>query len=211
MLVDAHQQRPPGRSLSGGVRARVLLAKLLLQPANLLVLDEPTNDLYAPTLAALEEMLEDFAGTALVVTHDRWFLERVATAILAFEDPPPDGNRRPGQVRLWQGNYSTWRALAGGTTSVATAAKVAAVPAASKPPPKKGLSFNEKRELDGLMPEIERREAELATLEAQLGDPQLYVARGAEVATKLDQKARMRSELDALIARWEELESRSGT
>lgn len=204
MLFDAHQQRQPVRSLSGGERARVLLAKLLLQPANLLVLDEPTNDLDAPTLAALEELLEEFTGTALVVTHDRWFLERVATAILAFEPG--------GKVRLWQGNYSTWRGLAKAAADEKPALSPSTVrPVESRPAPapKKGLSFAEKRELDGLMPRIEVIEAALKVLEGELADPRLYAERGAEVGDKLAQKEKRQAELTTLLARWEDLESRS--
>ena len=209
MLFDTHQQRQPVRSLSGGERARVLLAKLLLQPANLLVLDEPTNDLDAPTLAALEELLEEFTGSALVVTHDRWFLERVATAILAFEGD--------GRVRLWQGNYSTWRALARAQEQEARAAGNAAAKAptpserpAPKVAPKKALSFAEKRELDGLMPKIEALEARLGALELELADPQLYAERRDEVAAKLASKQQGKTELETLLARWESLEARAG-
>ncbi len=204
MLFDTHQQRQPVRSLSGGERARVLLAKLLLQPANLLVLDEPTNDLDAPTLAALEEMLEEFTGTALVVTHDRWFLERVATAILAFE-----GN---GRVRLWQGNYSTWRALSKAKEQeVAKEGPVkASAPERATNKTSKGLTFAEKRELEGLMPKIEALETLLQALEAELADPTLYAERGGEVAGKLASQAEGKAELELLLERWESLESRAG-
>ena len=204
MLFDAHQQRQPVRSLSGGERARVLLAKLLLRSANLLVLDEPTNDLDAPTLAALEELLEEFEGSALVVTHDRWFLERVATAILAFEGE--------GRVTLYQGNYSTWRALSARAAADAPP-RPAAVPKSdlpkNEPPKKKGLTFAEKRELEGLMPRIEQIESELAALEAELADPTLYAARGGEVPQKLAAKERAQAQLAGALARWEELEARA--
>src|SRR4029079_14046225 len=99
-LFDPSKQRQPVGALSGGERARVVLAKLLLSPANLLVLDEPTNDLDTATLSALEEMLTEMNATALVVTHDRWFLDRVATGIVAFEGD--------AQVVRYEGDWTTY-------------------------------------------------------------------------------------------------------
>ncbi|MDQ3032597.1 MAG: ABC-F family ATP-binding cassette domain-containing protein [Myxococcota bacterium] len=210
MLFDPDQQRQPVGALSGGERARVLLAKMLLEPANLLILDEPTNDLDAPTLAALEEMLVEFDGTALVVTHDRWFLERVATAILAFEGG--------GRVRRWAGNYSTWRALRAGEEQgraeaeaevLATAKRASDVPPAGKArPKKKGLSFAETRELDGMMARIEASEADIARREAELADPAIYASRGAELPALLEALEAARASLTGLMTRWEDLESR---
>ena len=213
MLFDADQQRQPVGALSGGERARVLLARMLLESANLLVLDEPTNDLDAPTLAALEEMLSEFEGTALVVTHDRWFLERVATAILAFEGD--------GKVRRWAGNYSTWRSLRAeedarlaaereeseGAKKKAAAAK--GTPAGA-PAKKKGLSFAEKRELEGIFDRIAEREAEVERMQEELADPSVYAARGAEVPAMLEALEKAKLEVAALMARWEDLEARKG-
>src|SRR5260221_3561662 len=102
-LFDPAKQRTPVGSLSGGERARVVLAKLLAEPANLVILDEPTNDLDVATLGALEQMLLDFGGTSIVVTHDRWFLDRIATSLLAFEGE--------GRVVRHAGNYETYRRL----------------------------------------------------------------------------------------------------
>lgn len=205
MLFDTDQQKQPVGALSGGERARVLLAKMLLEPANLLILDEPTNDLDAPTLAALEEMLVEFDGTALVVTHDRWFLERIATAIIAFEGD--------AKVRRWAGGYSTWRAL----SSALEDEQAASAPSTSKPeasknrsrPPKKGLSFTEKHELAGMMERITERESEIARLEAELADPAIYMAHGADVPTLLASLEQARESLAKLVARWEELETKS--
>jgi ATP-binding cassette subfamily F protein uup len=209
MLFDADQQRQPVSALSGGERARVVLAKLLLAPANLLVLDEPTNDLDAPTLASLEEMLVEIDATALVVTHDRFFLERVATAILAFEGE--------GRVRRWPGNYSTWRALRAQDDAaraeearpalVAAAAATSAESARARPK-KKGLSFAEKRELDEILPRIEATEAEIAALETELQDPAMYASRGAEVPGKLAALESAKAKLEEIMARWEALEAR---
>jgi ATP-binding cassette subfamily F protein uup len=206
MLFDADQQRQPVGALSGGERARVLLAKMLLEPANLLILDEPTNDLDAPTLAALEEMLVEWGGTALVVTHDRWFLERIATAIIAFE--------KGAKVKRWAGGYSTWRALslAAEEEQLADAQTTKAderAPKNKSRPPKKGLSFAEKRELGGMMDRISEREAEIARLEAELADPAVYTTRGPEVPQLLESLAQARELLTQLLARWEELETKS--
>ncbi|AKF05935.1 ABC-F family ATP-binding cassette domain-containing protein [Sandaracinus amylolyticus] len=210
MLFDADQQRQPVGALSGGERARVLLARMLLESANLLILDEPTNDLDAPTLAALEEMLSEFDGTALVVTHDRWFLERVATAILAFEGD--------GRVRRWAGSYSTWRALraqedarlAEERADAEAAAKKTAAPARAAAPAakKKGLSGAEKRELEGIFEKIEAREAEVARMEAELADASVYATRGAEVPAMLAALEAAKAEVATMMARWEELEAR---
>ena len=226
MLFDGHQQRQPVSALSGGERARVLIAKMMLESANLLVLDEPTNDLDAPTLGALEEMLGEFEGTALVVTHDRWFLERVATAILAFE---PIGAERGGEqrsnVRKWEGNYSTWRALSAAqgvetpkvsagrsrpSQAPAPVTPAQPAPAAVEPPPtkKKALSFKEQRELDGILEKIEASEAEVLRLEKELGDPDVYAKRGAQISSLIDEVEAAKVARDTLIARWEELESK---
>lgn len=230
MLFTADQQRQPVSALSGGERARVLLARMLLQSANLLILDEPTNDLDAPTLSSLEEMLSEFEGAAIVVTHDRWFLERVATSILAFEGE--------GKVRRWAGSYSTWRSLAAeeaeraiqseerrgqdgssvgkvdpslaGKSSETKSAAKSALAGAAEPTTKSAkrkLSFSERRELDGMLDRIDEHETEIARREADLNDPQLYASRGAEVADLLAALERKKAELETLMARWEELES----
>src|SRR5690606_33416327 len=128
-LFDAEQQRQPVATLSGGEKARVLLAKLLLTPTNLFVLDEPTNDLDVATLAALEELLVEVNGTALVVTHDRWFLDRVATAVLAFEGS--------GKVVRYPGGYTMYRALRRAAEEPAAAAADAPRPPAEPPAPKR--------------------------------------------------------------------------
>jgi ATP-binding cassette subfamily F protein uup len=127
--------------------------------------------------------------------------------------PPRSSPSEPGgKVRLWQGNYSTWRGLAKAAADEKPALSPSAVrPVESRPAPapKKGLSFAEKRELDGLMPRIEVIEAALKVLEGELADPRLYAERGAEVGDKLAQKEKRQAELTTLLARWEDLESRS--
>ncbi len=207
---DGHAQRRLASSLSGGERARVALAKILKDGANMLLLDEPTNDLDTSTLAALEELLDGWPGCALIVSHDRAFLDQVATGILAFEGD--------GRVLAYPGNYDTYRRLRSeaekarreATTTTATALKQA-----SQPPPKaeiandlKPLSFAERKELDGLMEVIAAAEVKVQALEAELADPALYASRGAEVAPL---RARLQHESDAVAAlyqRWEQLELR---
>ncbi|HEY8430385.1 MAG TPA: ABC-F family ATP-binding cassette domain-containing protein, partial [Sandaracinaceae bacterium] len=198
-LFDAEQQRQPVATLSGGEKARVLLAKLLLTPANLFVLDEPTNDLDVATLAALEELLLEVNGTALVVTHDRWFLDRVATGVLAFEGG--------GRVVRYPGGYTMYRALR-------PSAEPASAPAPARPrakpaaPKRRGLTYGEQLELEGIIDRIAAAEEKVAALEAQLADPEVYADGGGAAAQLVASLERARDELAELMARWEELESK---
>lgn len=212
-LFDSHKQRQPVGSLSGGERARVALAKMLSQSANLIMLDEPTNDLDVATLGSLEQMLTELDGSALVVTHDRWFLNRVATSILAFEGE--------GRVVRYAGNYDAYReqkAHADAAQAEVEAAKEAARPAsppnspASKPAPKpsgkSGLTYAEQKELDGILDRIEKAEEQVSSFEAELADPSLYATRGGEVPAMLEQLEKARTEAKRLTERWEELETK---
>lgn len=212
-LFDTHKQRQPVASLSGGERARVALAKMLSQSANLIMLDEPTNDLDVATLGALEEMLVDFEGSAIVVTHDRWFLNRIATAILAFEGD--------GRVVRYAGNYDDFReqrAHAAAASAEAVPAKPAAAPV-PRPPPAAGksaraegkpaaLTYAERTELEGILDRIDAAEGTVSELEAALADPSLYATRGQEVTGIVEQLDRARAEAARLLARWEELETK---
>ena len=219
MLFDTHQQRQPVGSLSGGERARVLVARMLLTPSSLLVLDEPTNDLDMATLSALETMLTKFDGTALVVTHDRYFLDRVATAIVAFE-----GN---GRVVRYAGNYSMYRALradrersaresksskeSGKRASVSPAPASKSAPAAPPVAKKKStLTYGERIELDGMLPQIAEAETALARLDAEAADPELFTTRREEAPKKLAALDHQRATVAKLYARWEELEAKRG-
>ena len=198
-------------TLSGGERARVALAKILASSANLLVLDEPTNDLDVSTLAALEAMILEFEGTALIVSHDRWFLDRLATSILAFEEG--------GTVRRYHGNYTDYReavsarrsretaASKGSTASRSAATKTSAAPGEQSAARK--LSQAERRELESLMPRIEAAEQEVTTLEAELADPDSYAGGGEGVRDLLRRLDDARTHVAGLIARWEELEERA--
>jgi ATP-binding cassette subfamily F protein uup len=206
---DSYKQRQPVGSLSGGERARVALARLLRQSTNLLILDEPTNDLDVATLAALEAMLVELGVTALVVTHDRWFLDRVATSILSFE--------RDGKAVLYPGNYETYRRLRAQVEQERSAARSASLaPAAAKRTEpasasgkKRGLSVTEQRELAALPDAIETAEARVRELDLTLADPATYAARGKQGMSALSAElTRAKAEVERLTARWEELELR---
>ncbi len=203
-LFDPSKQRQKVGSLSGGERARVGLAKMLKMGANLLLLDEPTNDLDVTTLAALEEMLSTWPGCALVVTHDRYFLNRIATSVLAFE-------RGSTEVLLYPGGYDDYRAIRDARRAEAEArsAPVRGSPKASASPPKaKSLTYAERLELDKIMEVIEGAEAELAALEAKLSDPALYTSGGKDAKALEEARARGAERVKALTQRWEDLEAR---
>jgi ABC transport system ATP-binding/permease protein len=196
------QQRQRVGTLSGGERARVAMAKFLLEPANVLLLDEPTNDLDVSTLAALEELLVETAATVLFVTHDRYFLDRVATAVLSFEGD--------GQVIRYEGGYQSLQRLRARHPAAPTRPPAPA-PASPPPParrPRAGLTFNEKHELEQLMPRIEEAEAELAAIDQELADPTLYARRGTEVPALQTRRDQAQAAVDQLMARWEELEAK---
>jgi ATP-binding cassette subfamily F protein uup len=211
-LFDGEKQRQKVGSLSGGERARVALAKALHHGANLLLLDEPTNDLDVSTLGALEELLETWPGCALIVSHDRYFLDRVATSTLAFEGD--------GVVTRYPGGYESYRSLRE-QAERARAERAAAdadrkPPAASRgtagaeatPPGPKPLSFAEKKELDGILDAITAIEARVGALEARLSSPELYSGDPAEAARVRAEHQAAQRELAERTARWEELEAR---
>ncbi|MDC0719400.1 ABC-F family ATP-binding cassette domain-containing protein [Nannocystis bainbridge] len=202
-LFDTSTYAQKVGSLSGGERARVALAVLLSGASNLVLLDEPTNDLDVATLGAVEEMLLEFTGAAIIVTHDRWFLDRVATSILAFEGD--------GKVVRHHGNYSDYlERLA--EIEAAPEPQPTARPAPAKvaaPVAKRGLSSSEKRELQGLLGKIEAAEGEVGELEAKLGDPAVYGTGKDQVAELVRQLDAARQRAAALVTRWEDLEQRS--
>ena len=204
---DSHAQRQQVRSLSGGERARVALARMLADKHGLLILDEPTNDLDLATLSALEEMLLEYSGSALVVTHDRWFLDRVATSLLVFE-----GN---GNVVRYAGGHSDYllqRAAAEAARE--EAARVAVTEAKSiqkdKPAAKKtkGLTWAEQREFETIMDRVDAAEREVGECEKALADPALYATRASEVPTMMRKLEEAKARAAALVARWEELEQK---
>jgi ATP-binding cassette subfamily F protein uup len=188
------------RSLSGGERGRVLLAKLMLQDGNVLVLDEPTNDLDLATLRALEEALCAYPGSVVVVSHDRWFLDRVATHVLHL-----DGK---GAARLHTGGATDLlERIVQAEAPAPESRKKAARPAAAPVGPKK-LTYMEQRELEELGGRIEALESALAKLDEQLNDASLYEGDGKRARDVQDQRTRASTTLDDALARWEELAER---
>jgi ATP-binding cassette subfamily F protein uup len=211
-LFDGQKQRQKVGALSGGERARVALAKVLREGANLLMFDEPTNDLDLPTLAALEEMLTGYDGSVLVVTHDRAFLDRVATAILAFEVDPEGG---PARVVRYAGGYQDYIAQRGDRRAQAVkAAQAAPKPSESRGKSDKrakgggGLTQAERLELEKIVDAIDAADKRVAEVEALLADPTLYSHRGDQVAVLQARLTAAREEAARLAKRWESLETR---
>jgi ATP-binding cassette subfamily F protein uup len=199
-LFTADRARSPVKILSGGERNRLLLAKLFVRPANLLVLDEPTNDLDLQTLELLEDMLVAFEGTLLLVSHDRAFINNVVTSTLAFEGH--------GRVAEYVGGYDDWARQRTAATSVKpAAAKPQAVPKRARSQQPRKLTYREKEELEALPGQIETLETEQAGLFETLSDPHFYQQAGEAVATARDRLAALETELQTVYRRWEELEA----
>jgi ATP-binding cassette subfamily F protein uup len=207
LLFDGSQQRQKVGSLSGGERARVALAKVLREGANLLLFDEPTNDLDLQTLSALERLLLDYEGSVVVVTHDRSFLDRVATGILAFD--PPDSATGLAGVTLYAGGYSDYVSQRPDRVT-----KASEPPRERAPSPpgkaKAGLTYAERLELESIVEAIDAAERRVVAIEADLADPTLYAQRGEEVAGLTASLDAARRESATLLARWEWLEAKKG-
>ena len=209
-LFTPDRSRTAVKFLSGGERNRVLLARLFAKPANLIVLDEPTNDLDAETLEMLEERLVDFAGTVLVVSHDRSFLDNVVTSTLVFE--PATGGAGYA-VKEYVGGYTDWLRQ----RPEAPPAPAAPTPrAASQPParaeaPKKKRSFKEQRELESLPALIEQLEIEIAALHATMAEPGYYRQPGDVLARDQARLRGLQSRLAEAFTRWESLEAGEGS
>ena len=201
-LFDAKRALTPVKALSGGERNRVILAKLFTRPANLLILDEPTNDLDMETLDVLEDRLIEFAGTLIVVSHDRRFLDNVVTSTIAFEDD--------GKVREYVGGYSDWERQGHHLTETDDPRDDAAVkiPADSRggasDSPKK-LSYNEQRELDGLPDVIAQLERDIADSEQRMSQADFYAGDGEAVKRELEQYEEAKERLDQELERWTDL------
>ncbi|MEL6837723.1 MAG: ATP-binding cassette domain-containing protein [Pseudomonadota bacterium] len=202
-LFDEAQARAPVRSLSGGEKARLLLARLMATESNLLVLDEPTNDLDIETLDLLQDILGDYDGTVLLVSHDRDFLDRVATTTIAMEGD--------GQAVVYAGGWTDYCAQRGGD--------FAQTPVASKPVVKKekptaaavvtGLSFTERHRLDALPGVIDRLSAEIAKLEGLLADPELFTREPVKFHKATDALVSRQAALRAAEDEWLELEEKA--
>jgi ATP-binding cassette subfamily F protein uup len=200
-LFPPERLNAPVSMLSGGERNRLLLARLFARPSNLLIMDEPTNDLDAETLELLEELVADYAGTLLLVSHDRAFLDNVVTGTLVFEGG--------GQINEYVGGYSDW--LRQRKTAVETAAaapqKIAAAPkiAAGTHKPRR-LSYNEQRELKQLPDRIQHLEAEQAQLHALIGDPEVFQRDKDQGSEALQRLHSLAGELERAYARWDALD-----
>ncbi|HHY02248.1 MAG TPA: ATP-binding cassette domain-containing protein [Paracoccus sp.] len=204
-LFDEAQARAPVGSLSGGEKARLLLARIMAKPSNLLVLDEPTNDLDIETLDLLQDILGDYDGTVLLVSHDRDFIDRVATTTVAMEGD--------GSAVIYAGGWSDYRAQRG-EDAPAVAAAVAPAPApapartAAAPRPS-GLSFTEKHRLEALPAIMERLEAEIAKLSAFLSQPDLFQSAPAKFAKASEALAERQAALAAAEEEWLDLAGRN--
>ena len=218
-LFSPERANSPVRTLSGGERNRVLLARLFALPANVLVLDEPTNDLDIDTLELLEELLQAYKGTVFLVSHDRRFLDNVVTSTIVWE-----GDESPGQWREYEGGYEDWKiqrdraqalraqaARAAKGKDMPPAAKPASTPAVvaapAAPKPRK-LSYKEQRELDELPGRIEALEAEQVTLATLLADAEAYTRDPKGVAAAQARVAKIDDELLSAMERWETLGQR---
>src|SRR6267378_621415 len=207
-LFPPERVRAPVKSLSGGERNRLLLARLFSRPANVLVLDEPTNDLDIETLDLLESLLQEYAGTLFLVSHDREFLDNVVTQTIASEGG--------GEWKEYAGGYSDWQRVRAKTTQESTTRsgkqKTGTLEArgrGQRPPGKAKLGYKETRELAELPARLEALELEQGEIAAKLADPLLYRDRPGEVKELQLRHAAVEAELTQVLARWEELEAKS--
>jgi ABC transport system ATP-binding/permease protein len=210
-LFSPARAHSPVRTLSGGERSRLFLARLFARPANVLVLDEPTNDLDIDTLELLEELLAQYSGTVFLVSHDRRFVNNVATSILAAEGD--------GHWRMYEGTVEDWlvqsKRVAEATLSSKVPGSVPQTPpmaptTAPSPERKRKLSYKEQRELDALPAKIEALEAEQTSIDSKLADGQLFVQAPLEAAQLCERRTAIDDELLEAIGRWDELGSVGG-
>ncbi|MBQ25077.1 ATP-binding cassette domain-containing protein [Alcanivorax sp.] len=197
-LFDPARVRQPVKSLSGGERNRLLLAKLFTKPFNLLVLDEPTNDLDAETLELLEEQLINYQGTLLLVSHDREFIDNVVTSTLVFEH---------GGLNSYVGGYQDWLRQRPEPRREKTVkpAKPAAV--VEKPAPaRKKLSYKDQRELEQLPARIEQLEADLDAVQTRMSDPDFYKGEPADISAAQTRQSELEQQLEEAFSRWDELD-----
>ena len=202
-LFAPERARTQVKFLSGGERNRILLARLFAKPANVIVLDEPTNDLDAETLELLEEKLVQFTGTVLMVSHDRAFLNNVVTSTLVFET---DG------LREYVGGFDDWQRQAQNRAQMleqpdsAPKSKTNVKAKPSKPEQRKKLSYKEKREFEQLPATIEQLETQIAEIHTQMGSPEFYQKPGVEISKIQTNLTTLETELNAAYLRWETLD-----
>ena len=215
-LFTAERARTPVRALSGGETNRLLLAKLFAQPSNLIVMDEPTNDLDVSTLELLEEKLADYDGTLLLTSHDRDFIDEVVTSTLVFEGQ--------GKVQEYVGGYKDWVRQTGGELvdelsdelkavstgkSNAEPQEAVASPAQNEPKRKK-LSYKLQRELDALPEQIADLEAQVESLQYEVSQPEFYAQDHAHIDARTNELTSLQERLEGAIERWMELEEMAG-
>ncbi len=202
-LFSPKRSQTPVKALSGGERNRVILAKLFTRPANLLVLDEPTNDLDIETLEVLEQKLCDYSGTLIVVSHDREFLDNVVTSTIVFEED--------GRIQEYVGGYSDWvrhgKRLAEIDNPYETGERKRRAAERRRQRPATKLSYMDQRELDALPAEIEELEAAVAALQETVTDPGFYSQDGDAVRETLERLTDTEAELEKRVDRWAELEA----
>ena len=203
-LFTPERAKCPINALSGGERARLILAKLFLNPGNLLIMDEPTNDLDVETLELLEEQLLNYGGTLILVSHDRTFLDNVVTSSLVLEGD--------GSVGVFPGGYEDWLRQRKVEEKAEQDKQKAEQKEQAKAEPEKKksnrLGYMEKRELAALPEKIEALEADLAALKAELDDPQLFATQPTVAVQKTQQMAELEQQLEQLVERWAELAER---
>ena len=203
-LFTADRARLPVKFLSGGERNRLLLAKLFARPANVLVLDEPTNDLDLETLELLEQRLVDFQGTVMAVSHDREFLDNVVTSVIAFDQ---------GSVQEYVGGYSDWIRQRGVVESPRKSCRSLQKKSSASLEPEKlkprKLSYKEKRELEQLPAQIEKMEADVAALHEEMADASFYRRPAQEIATTQKSLQELEDRMAIAYARWQDLEKNS--
>jgi len=205
-LFDEQQARSPIRALSGGERARLLLARIMARPSNLLILDEPTNDLDVETLDLLQDLLGEYDGTVLLVSHDRDFIDRVASTTIVMEGD--------GRATVYAGgwsDYQTQKSLTAAATAPESkpASSSKPAPAAPKPAKSAALSFTERHRLDALPAEIERIEAEIAKLEVFLAQPDLFTKEPAKFKKGTEALLERQKALAAAEEDWMTLEEKA--
>ncbi|MGP1667118.1 MAG: ATP-binding cassette domain-containing protein [Rhodanobacter sp.] len=199
-LFSPERARAPITRLSGGERNRLLLAKLFAQPSNLLVMDEPTNDLDVETLELLEELLTDYQGTLLLVSHDRAFLDNVVSSTLVLEGE--------GQIGEYVGGYSDWLRQKPSTHTASSPTKTAALAPAPAAPvaPKRKRSFKEQHELEQLPKRIEQLEGDIGARTTAMNEPAFFQQDSAAIVKANEALVALQSELDGAYARWTELD-----
>jgi len=203
-LFTPERARRPARYLSGGEQNRLMLAKLFKQPSNVMVLDEPTNDLDAETLELLEELVSQYSGTVLVISHDRAFLNNVVTSTIAFD---PDG-----VVREYDGGYDDYVRQRPDVAAESEPARRLARDASKPAPaaPKKKLSYKEQQELESLPEQIAEMESEQAELHKEMTDPEFFKRDPAAISEASSKLEELSAQLESAYARWEELEDSTG-